>query len=258
MLFLLFALALLFPVQAPIEDGRLIDVATIGPGQAFEVGIHKVVEEGGIYGEGGYYDYAYSPNPPEGWEVVPSKKQETPLRVIIKAPPDAEEGYYVIPIRLEDFMEKLPPVTFYLRVRVVEDIFDSSIAPREASVGVGQPARFYLRIVNKGSIGDAFGLTMRCHFQDGRLVQERQELLYIPPLTEETIPLELSFNIRGEYVCHYRVVHLPSGKAEEGSVRVVVEPSLKNDLEAVAQGALILYPFHQLAYSFISLLALAV
>ncbi len=256
MLYLLFALSLLFPVQAPIQDGHMVDVGSVGPGQAFEVAINKVVEEGGIYGEGGYYDYAFSPNPPEGWEVIPSKRQETPLRVVIKAPPDAEEGYYVIPISLVDYMEKLPPVTFYIRVKVVKDIFDSEVSPREVSVGVGQPVRLTFHILNKGSIGDAFSLSMVCYFQDGREVKRVEKLLYVPPLTERSIPVELSLNIRGSYTCSYVVEHLPSGQKEEGVVKIEVKPSLQNDLKALSRGALILYPFHQLAYSFISLLSL--
>ncbi|HID72639.1 TPA: hypothetical protein EYP38_01745, partial [Candidatus Micrarchaeota archaeon] len=97
-----FAVRVVAPIEFEVNEGDIIDLGTIGPGQTIEVQIEPKVDTGGMLGQGGYYDMAQATVLPEGWSSEPSKLYGRPLQVTITAAPDAPEGDYSAKVTVID------------------------------------------------------------------------------------------------------------------------------------------------------------
>ena len=97
-----FSINLVSPAISNLENGDVIDLGTIGPGQTVYIQIDPTVTEGGIHGIGGRYDEAIAENLPRGWRFERSKLYQDPLQVTITADPDAPEGNYTAIVTVID------------------------------------------------------------------------------------------------------------------------------------------------------------
>ena len=111
-----------------------------------------------MYGIGGNYDYAVVSSLPEGWMKTDSKLYGNPLHLTITASPDAPEGTYYANISVvdENNDEKLGNITFTTKITITWNIMDASVQPAVRKVGPGQPARYTVNIINKGTASDVF------------------------------------------------------------------------------------------------------
>ena len=114
------AIFMLAPTEKEVRDGDLIDLGEIGPGQTITLYFAPDVTVGGIYREGGRYDFAQVTSITPGWEFENSKHLGFPLQVKITAAKDANEGEYRSNITISDekFAEKLENVTIQTKVKI--------------------------------------------------------------------------------------------------------------------------------------------
>jgi hypothetical protein len=247
----LFSLQMVEPVLTDISEGETIDMGTMGPGQTMEIQLHPKVYEGGIHGIGGNYDRAYVSDPPQGWTSTPSKLYGDPLQVKITADPYTEEGIYTIPITVEDEGngEQLGTITFYLRVKISEDVMDISVYPKEKSAGIAQPARFQITINNRGNAGDTFKVNA-----EGVSKWEFTKLLYIPPKSSKTITYEVAGFEEETYSTLITVESSASSRVSAfQAITLYVYPDLLSDYKAVNNGAMLFPIIEAPIYAFMGL-----
>lgn len=241
------------PVEAEVNEKDIIDIGTIGPGQTISVLIKPEVHEGGIYGEGGLYDYAVVSSVPDGWTGVDSKLYGSELQVTITADPNAEEGDYYSSITVVDefYGEKLDNVTFSVRTTISYDVVDINIDPKYVRTGPGQPARFSITIMNKGSTGDAFEIK-----SEGAKRWEFKRPVFVPAESSKTIYYEIAGEEEETYRTTISVESLASPIIHaEKEVTVDIQSSIIDDLKATNNGVLIFPVFEGIVYSFLGLIA---
>ncbi len=250
---LAFPLQMIEPQLTEISDGQAIDLGTMGPGQTVELQLHPKIYEGGIHGIGGNYDLAYAGSLPDGWSSQKSKLYGSPLQVKITAGAYADEGVYTIPIVVEDEGngEQLGTVTFYVHIRISEDVMDFSVSPLKRTVGIGQPARFEILVNNKGSAGDTFKISSK-----GVQKWDFTKLVYIPPNSSKVI----SYEVAGfEEEAYSSLITVESSSSERVSASVpillYVQPDLLSDYKAVNNGALFFPIIEAPIYALIGLLS---
>ncbi len=232
-----FSIQMIEPMLIEISEGQIIGLGTMGPGQTVEIQLHPKVYEGGIHGIGGNYDQAYAYSLPPGWDTQPSKIYGNPLQVKITSAPDTEEGLYTVPVMVEDEGngEKLGNITFYLRIRISEDVMDFDVLPSNVDAGIGQPARFELIINNTGNAGDTFKVSA-----EGVSKWEFSKLMYIPPRSSKTVTYEVAGFEEETYLTDITVESSSSSRVSKTkSISLKVHPDLLSDYKAVNNGALL-------------------
>ncbi len=247
------AINIISPVETEVNQKDIIDLGTIGPGQTISVLIEPEVHKGGMYGTGGFYDYAVATALPEGWTAKDSKLYGTPLQVTITADPNAEEGYYYSSITVVDefYGEKLDNLTFSARVTISYDVVDISIDPTYVKTGPGQPARFSITIMNKGSTGDAFEIK-----SEGSKRWEFKRAVFVPAESSKTIYYEIAGEEEETYKTTISVESLASSIIhDEKEVTVDVQSSIIDDIKATNNGVLIFPVFEGIVYAFLGLIA---
>ena len=247
------AITIASPVEQEVGEGDIIDLGTIGPGQTISVLIKPQVMEGGIYGEGGYYDMAVVSSLPEGWSGDDSKLYGRPLQVTITADPNAEEDDYYAKITVIDefYGEKLDNVTFSARITVSYDVVEVGIEPTYVRTGPGQPARFGITITNKGSTGDAFEIK-----SVGAKRWEFTRSVFVPAENSKTIYYEIAGEEEETYKTTISVESLASPIIhDEKEVTVDIHSNIVDDLKATNNGVLIFPIFEGIVYAFFGLIA---
>ena len=256
---LLLALSISFPInlQSPyqrnVENGDLVDLGTIGPGQTVSILIDREVTTGGIHGEGGFYDLAVAEELPRGWTGKESKLYQDPLQVTITADPDTPEGVYTMRVKVidEGNGEELGNVSFIARVRITWDVMDFDVSPGYKSVGPGQPARFGLTITNKGSTSDAFSVSAT-----GPKRWEFTKHVFVPAQSSKTVYYEIVGEEEETYRANLKVVSLASGNiAEEKNVTLAIKSDLIGDYKATNNGVLVFPIFEAPIYALAGLLS---
>ncbi len=245
------AIMVISPVEQEVDEQDIIDLETIGPGQTISVLIDPEVTTGGIYGEGGLYDMALVTSVPEGWSKEDSKLYK-PLQITITAAPDAEEGQYSTKITVvdENYGEKLDNITFNARVTISHDVVDIEIDPLYVKTGPGQPARFGITIINKGSTGDAFQIE-----SVGAKRWEFKRAVFVPARSSKTIYYEITGEEEETYKTTINVTSLASPVIhEEREVTVDIHSSMFDDFKATNNGVLIFPVFEGLVYAFLGLI----
>ncbi|MEM4367082.1 MAG: hypothetical protein QW035_03045 [Candidatus Anstonellales archaeon] len=238
---MLFLLALLItnPVAMQVDSGDIVDLGQIGPGQTLAIEINPIVSEGGKLGKGGRYDIAYAEQLPEGWKSEPSKLLSNPLQVLVKSAPDAQDGVYYFRVVAQDEgnAEGLGTFGFSGKVRITRDILAAYVDKQAMDVGVGQPARFYITIENKGSAGDTF--VIRAEGLDSVL----QRVVYVPPRTPKKVSYEITLKEQESLNIPVKVSSYSSPEISTSMVlSVSAKPDIIADYKACGNG-LMLMPF---------------
>ncbi|MFH1521049.1 MAG: hypothetical protein ABID61_05375 [Candidatus Micrarchaeota archaeon] len=242
-----FAINIVSPGAHTIQDGDIIDLGTIGPGQTVSILIDPKVSVGGIHGIGGLYDMAVAEDLPRGWESTESKLYQNPLQVTITADPDTPEGDYVAKIVVidENNGEQLGNITFYVKVKITWDIIDFEVTPSYLTVGPGQPARYQITLTNKGSTSDVFEISAT-----GSKRWEFKKAIFVPAQTTKTIPYEIVGNEEETNQFTLNVVSLASSNiADQENVTMFVRSNLFGDYKATNNGVIVFPIFESLTYS---------
>jgi hypothetical protein len=248
-----FAITLESPSMEDVKSGDVIDLGTIGPGQTVNLLIDPKVDTGGLHGTGGFYDQAMAQELPRGWTTADSKLYQNPLQVTITANPDAPEGNYTMLVKVvdENDGEKLGNITLIVKVRVVWDVMDFDVSPAYTTAGPGQPARFGLTIVNKGSASDAFEIS-----SSGSKRWEFKKHVLVPAQTSKTIYYEVVGEEEETIKANLKVVSLASSNiAEEKNVTLTIKSDLLGDYKATNNGVIIFPIFEAPIYGLAGLLS---
>ncbi|MEM4195363.1 MAG: hypothetical protein QXY05_03570 [Candidatus Anstonellales archaeon] len=244
---LLFSLQLVSPVIKEIKENETVYLGKIGPGQTIAVEIYPKVFEGGKFGRGGNYDYAYAWAIPLKWKSTPSKIYGNPLQVSLTSAPDAAEGNYTIEIDVEDEGngELLGVFSFFVVVEITHDNMALSVEPKKQTVGIGQPAVFAITIENKVDSGDIFIISSK-----GVPGWEFSKPVYVPPRSKKTINYEIVYEEEELFVGKIYAQSQSSSvvKQEEGFA-VDVHSDFVSDCKATNHGTLLFSPFEGLIYS---------
>lgn len=249
------AIEVLKPVKKDVQDGGMVIVGVMGPGQTVEVLIKPKVATGGIYGEGGDYDKAVITSLPYGWKAQESEFYGDPLQVKITADKNAPEGDYYVNITIVDEQggEKLDNLTFTAKLQVSWDVLDVEVSPQNVKVGASQPARIYVTVTNKGTASDTFDITIT-----GIKRWEFAKNIYVSAGDSKTILWETVENERETYIGKVKVVSTSSPgiiKAEKDLAIVVVPQSVLGDYKATNNGIIVFPIFEGLVYSLAGLLS---
>lgn len=248
-LFLLLSLShsieieVLFPKKAKLSNNDVLYIGDVGRGQAVEVRLSRYVNYDGIR----YYDYAFVPisSIPKGWFVQNSSNMSQPLQLIIKVNESAKPGDYLIPIKLVDYYEGLPNITIFVRITVREDIFNSYIEREFITTGIQQPATQTIYVENKGHLGELFKIVIQCPSS----TVERS--IYVKGKDKGSVRVSHYFDVEGVYTCNVSVYSVSSFEEREfHRYEVRVKSSIMNDLKALAEGLVLLYPTEMLITSF--------
>ncbi len=246
-------LSLISPLNEPIKNNSVYYVGHIGPGQAISFVMEREVKTGGKFGTGGYYDYAYAFSLPENWSSKPSPLYANPLQVIVKSPPDIEEGIYVVGIALVDEknIEHLGTIKFYVKVNITYDIMDAFVDDVVKEVGENQPVRYEVVVSNKANVGDIF--VVECSAGRNYVYKE----FYVPPNSSIKTSIELSFLEEGAHEGIVRVFSKssPNRIKKEIPIKVYVKNSLVSDLSSLEKGVLLFFSHEQLIYSTLNIFA---
>jgi len=247
------AINVVSPVEQHVNEGDIVDLGTIGPGQTISLMIDPEVTTGGLFGEGGFYDTAVIAAVPEGWSGEDSKLYGRPLQITISADPNATEGDYYTKIRLVDeyYGEKLENITFSARVTISYDVVEVGINPEYVQTGPDQPAMFSITITNKGSTGDAFEIK-----STGSKVWEFRRAVFVPAESSKTIYYEIAGAEEETYKTTISVESMASPIIhDEKEVTVDVHSDIIYDLKATNNGVLIFPIFEGIVYAFLGLIA---
>lgn len=251
---LLFSIQIVSPLIKEISENDTVYIGKIGPGQTIAVEIYPKVFEGGKFGRGGNYDYAYAWALPPKWKSNPSKIYGNPLQVSITSPPDAEEGNYTIEIDVEDEGngELLGVFEFFVVIEITHDNLALSIEPKKQTVGIDQPAVFMITIENKVDSGDIFIISSK-----GVPGWEFSKPVYVPPMSKKIITYEIVY---GEEELFAGKIYAQSQSSpaikEEVGFAVDVHSDFLSDCKAANHGTLLFSPFEGLIYSLAALFGL--
>ncbi|MEM4554527.1 MAG: hypothetical protein QXT25_01615 [Candidatus Anstonellaceae archaeon] len=245
-----FSVRVLYPVVAEVSQQSRIEIGTVGPGQTFAVAVDPKVYTGGKYGLGGSYDLLVATKLPEGWSTAPSKLYSNPLQAEVTVSKDAQDGEYEVEFTLWDEAgsEGLGEnVTFVAKVLVSHDIVDMKIEPSFLSVGAGQPARYTIKVLNKGIANDIFTIS-----SSGVSNWAFQRSIYIPAGTSRTISYEVVGNEESDYSVRISARSASSDKISSSSVvKLEVYTNLFSDWKAINRGVL-LFPLTQASAYFVA------
>lgn len=247
------ALHVLAPVDKEINEGDVVHIGSIGPGQTIEVLVEETVRTGGRFGEGGVFDSAVVEKLPLGWSSVPSKLYDRPLRVAITADPEAAEGGYLAKIKLidENNVDGLEEKSFFVKLNVTYDVMDAEVTPLYVKTGPGQPARFEITINNKGSTGDVFVIT-----SEGQKRWEFKRSVFVPAKSSKTISYQIVGNEEEVYRNRILVQSAASPLIHyEKNITVVIESGIISDMKATNNGVLLFPVFESLVYSFFGIIS---
>jgi hypothetical protein len=248
-----FSILVVSPLQKNVDDGDVIDLGTIGPGQTVSIQIDPLVSEGGIHGIGGQYDMAVAEDLPRGWTSEKSKLYQNPLQVTITADPEAEPGNYSAKVVVIDEYngEELGNVTFDVLVEITYDVMDFKVSPAYLEVGPEQPARFSITIENKGSTSDVFQVSA-----EGPKRWEFKKPVFVPAQSSKTIQYEIVGREEETYRATVSVVSLASDNiADEENVTLFIKPSLIGDYKATNNGVIVFPIFQAPIYSLAGLIS---
>ena len=233
-----FALSVLAPVSAQAEHGSSITIGNVGPGQTFSIVVDPKVATGGPYGTGGAYDQLSASSLPDKWTSTPSKLYATPLQADITVPKDAQDGDYMIALKLWDEAGDKglgADVEFTAKVTVTHDVMDMTVSPISINTGAGQPARYTITISNKGMANDVFSVG-----STGVRTWEFRRSIYIPSQTTKTLTYEVVGDDEADYDVMIWARSSSSDKiGAEVPVTLRVNTDLLSDFKAVNRGVLL-------------------
>ncbi len=223
-------------------ESKMFNIGTIGPGQTIDLKMNPIVTKGGIYGEGGYYDYAIA-EVPNGWRYSESKLYANPMHLTVTADKNAKEGEYTIKIIVIDEYnsEKLGNLSFYIKVNIEKEVVGLKVSPEKIITSPNQPAVFNLIIENKGSVSDVFEVGAK-----GPQRWNFRKFVLIPPQESKVIRYEIVGEEEEKYTAEIYVKSTASDQIYlSKNVEIEIRPTVLGDIEATTNG-LIIYPIFNL------------
>jgi hypothetical protein len=253
-----YSLSVLEPVGTVVPDGGEIALGTVGPGQTAYVVVDPIIREGGLQGLGGRLDQLIISGP-QGWELTPSTLYETPMKAIIKVPPETQDGVYEFAIKAVDegsyqgsTGEALGNLSFKATLTVSKGILVTRAWPDKVVTGAGQPAVFYVEITNNGVASDVFEVS-----SDTVPLWEYKVATFVPRESSKIVRYEIAGNEEQEYNVKINVrapYSSPLLKSED-YVTLSINTNLVSDLQATGHGLLISPVFEQPVYSLMGLVS---
>lgn len=253
MLSLSFSIDLVYPPMSGVNSGATIDLGSIGPGQTVSLLINRTVTEGGIYGIGGLYTNAYVTGIPAGWDSSGSKLYGNPLQVTITAAPDALQGNYTTLVTIVDnnSAEGLQNITLTALVHITYDTLDFNVSPSYITTGPGQPGKFQITVINKGSAADTFQISA-----EGSKRYSFTKQIYVPAMSSRTINYEVVGYESQTITPTISVMSMSSSMiSAQKNVTLFVRSDLFGDYKATNNGALIFPIFEEPIFSLAGLIS---
>lgn len=259
LVFILFALALVYPMDmlapthAQVQNGDIVYLGEIGPGQTIAMSFDGRPIIGGLMGHGGAYDYASASGLNQGWTTKPSDVMGNPLQVTVTAAKNATPGTYSMNVEVQDEgdLEKLGNISFTAKVKVTYDVLDVSLDRNETTVLAGQPARFYITIYNKASTPDAFLVS-----SSGVPGWKYEKQVFVPARSSKTIVYELISNEEESYFPTISIVSQSSNLISANlTAKVNVRSDIITDYKATNNGMLFFPVMNGIIYSLAGLIS---
>lgn len=248
-----FSLNIVEPLSKTINQGEVIQLGPIGPGQTVFISINPEVTTGGKFGFGGQYDIASVVSTPKNWKYKDSKINGKPLQIEITADKFAEDGSYLSKIKVadEDGGEKLEDFIFNVNVTINRDVMGVSIEPKKVSVGPGQPARYAITVTNKGTTSDVFEVNSTGVGKWGF-----KKFVYVPPKSTKMFYYEITENEEETYTPTIKVTSTSSPLIHsEEKVTFSVSSDLFSDYKATNHGTLVFPLFEMPIYALSGLIS---
>ena len=226
------------PISTKVGDGETIYLGKIGPGQMIDVVVSGKTTTGGRWGIGGTWQILRVLEVPSGWEGFDSKEMATQMKAAIKASPTAQDGRYIIKLRLEEDVTKqqqLGSVTFYVTVDISKDVMSSLILKKTLEIGVGQPARYDIVIENKGKASDVFEISSA-----GVSGWNYKKIIHVPAEKSVTTFYEFTSNEEKSYEPTLTIKSQSSDLIKsEHQLKLTVKSDVVGDIKATKNGVLI-------------------
>lgn len=249
------SLTVLDPVYKEVSVSGTLDLGTAGPGQKIVVLAQRPSGElsrnAAKPGEA-LWDRVLVEGLPNGWSAEPSKLYEEPFQAFVTVAPDALDGDYTFYVRAVDEYDGLPSLTFPGKLHVSRDVFRAAVSEPRLSVGVEQPAVYFLQLQNTGSASDVFDVSVKGLPASWAEVRR----VFVP----HNSLVNLAYSVTPEEASHYafsfRVQSLSSPRIfGEANAELVAETTLLNDVRAAANGVVLFPSPVQAVYSLLAFLA---
>jgi hypothetical protein len=147
--------------------------------------------------------------------------------------------------------EQLGNISFVIKLRITYDVMDFDVSPKKMTVGPGQPARFAIKIANKGATGDVFDVSAT-----GAKRWEFKKTVFVPAQSSKTIYYEIVGNEEQVYQTPIKVISLASNKiSAEKNVTLTIRSDLLGDYKATNNGVVVFPIFEGLVFSLAGLLS---
>ena len=222
------------PIVKSISDGETVELGTIGPGQTLALTVKGTeIGKGGLQANWGVLGVL---EVPPGWQGFDSDVYAKNMKATIKADPNAPDGVYVVKLILTEcenktatceFQQGLGQITFYGKIKISRDVMKTAVPQVDVTTGVGQPARYPVKIENKGAANDIFEISVegvpawefkkRVYVAAGETLNTFYEI--VPNEEKEYKPTIIIKSISSDSLMHKYDVHLISKSDVIGDIR---------------------------------------
>ncbi len=241
------------PISQTVNNGDIVYLGTMGPGQTIGISFNPNVETGGKFGTGGFWDYIEVINTPENWRSSDSKLYSNPSQIEITAAKNAPEGNYssTIVIYDENNADELGNITLFLITEIKHDLVDLVVYPKSQKVGANQPAVFTITIENKGMVQDKFEISAS-GIQDWNF----KKSIYVPGNSEKEILYEIVADEEEIYNIDISTTSESSDIITKSKkIDLTVDTNLISDWKATNNGLLIFPLIEAPIYSLLGLIS---
>ncbi|MCX8202421.1 MAG: hypothetical protein N3G74_01270 [Candidatus Micrarchaeota archaeon] len=233
---------MLEPIAATISEGETVDLGTIGPGQTLAITVKGIeIGKGELEANWGVLGVLEVPKDWQGFDSMVFAKN---MRATIKADPNAPDGTYIVKMILTECESKneiceakqgLGSVTFFGRVKISREVMKTSMPTVGITTGVGQPARYPIRIENKGAASDVFEI-----YSEGVPAWDMKKTIHVAPGQTINTFYEIAVNEEKEYKPTIVIKSVSSDRLKHTyDVGLTVKSDVIGDIKATKNGILI-------------------
>ena len=245
------------PIVKSISDGETVELGTIGPGQTLALTVKGTeIGKGGLQANWGVLGVLEVPT---GWQGFDSDVYAKNMKATIKADSNAPDGIYLVKLILTEcedkfaecsFQQGLGKITFYGKIRISRDVMNTNIKQVDMTTGIGQPARYPIKIENKGAANDIFEISV-----EG--IPEWNFIKRVYVAAGETLNTfyEIVPNEEKEYKPTITIKSISSDRLmQKYDVRLVSKSNVIGDIKATKNGVLIFPTTLEPLYSLMGIL----